>query len=369
MPIDTNALHLHINYICTTKMKINKFNKALVSPIVLVAVLLSFAGAPYIASAAQLLSTSVALSSAKISTTATSTIKFTTPSGEAVAGQTIVITYQNPGFNFTGKAITGITFTHGASTGLEASEPLLAAPSATAWGAVFSGAQNNVLTLTTPTDGVGTAALAPNDKVIITLPNTNAINPGTAASYTVAVGGTFGDVGTTTVNILNDDTVQVSAIVPQSLTFSLSQNAVGFGTLTTANARFANTSGGVAADAEAHTVSVGTNAANGYTLTVNGSTLTYGANTITGIGAAAVASAPNTKQFGLRATLNSGTGTVAAPYAGGATWAFNSGDTIASTAGSVAAATYGIHYIANIDATTPAGTYTSTINYAATANF
>ena len=350
-------------------MKKFTFNMSLISPVLIVAVFLWTIGVPELASAAQLLQTSVALSSAKISTTATSTIKFTTPTGASAAGQTIIITYQNPGFNFTGKTITGITFTHGATTGLESTESLLAAPSATAWGAVFSGAQSNILTLTAPTDGVGTAAVAANDKVIITLPNTNAINPSSAASYTVSVAGTFGDVGTTTVNILNDDTVQVSATVPQSLTFSLSQNAVGFGTLTTANARFANTSGGVAADAEAHTVSVGTNAANGYTLTVNGSTLTYGANTITAIGSSAVASAPNTKQFGLRATLNSGTGTVAAPYAGGATWAFNSGDTIASTAGSVAAATYGIHYIANIDATTPAGTYTSTINYAATANF
>jgi hypothetical protein len=296
-------------------------------------------------------------------------VKFTTPSGEAVAGQTIIITYQNPGFNFIGKAISGITFTHGASTGLESTETIAAAPSTTAWGAVFSGASSTILTLTTPTDGVGTAAVAPNDKVIITLSSANAINPTSAGSYTVSIGGTFGDVGTSTVNILNNDQVQLTATVPQSLTFSLSQNAVGFGTLTTANARFANTSGGVAADAEAHTVSVGTNAANGYTLTVNGSTLTYGANTITGIGAAATASVPNSKQFGLRATLNSGTGTVAAPYAGGATWAFNSGDTIASTAGSVAAAVYGIHYVANIDATTAAGSYTAAVSYAATANF
>jgi hypothetical protein len=177
-------------------MNKNKFNITIVSPIVLAALFLWTVGIPDIASAAQLLSTSVALSSAKISTTATSTVKFTTPSGEAVAGQTIIITYQNPGFNFIGKAISGITFTHGASTGLESTETIAAAPSTTAWGAVFSGASSTILTLTTPTDGVGTAAVAPNDKVIITLSSANAINPTSAGSYTVSIGGTFGDVGT-----------------------------------------------------------------------------------------------------------------------------------------------------------------------------
>ena len=157
-------------------------------------------------------------------------------------------------------------------------------PSATAWGAVFSGTQNRIFTLTAPTDGTGAAVLAPNDKIIISYDGTNSINPSTPGSYTTTISGTFGDAGDITVNILTSNQVNITATVPQALTFSISTTSISFGTLTAVAARYASSTGnGDSSEVEAHNVIVGTNAANGYTMTVGGSTLTSGANTINAI--------------------------------------------------------------------------------------
>src|ERR1035437_3092269 len=107
-------------------------------------------------------------SSLKISpATSSHVLKFVTPTGASSAGQTIIVTFPSD-FNFTSKVIGTVTFTHGASTGLENTETLATSATASSWGAVFSGTQNRILTLTAPTDGVGTVAVAANDKVIIT---------------------------------------------------------------------------------------------------------------------------------------------------------------------------------------------------------
>ncbi|MBI3626507.1 hypothetical protein HY224_00485, partial [Candidatus Uhrbacteria bacterium] len=150
--------------------------KALISTLTLIGFSFSFLS-PFVpfAQAAALTALSDTLSSAKISTASSHTIKFTTPTGTSAASQTIVITFPSD-FDFTSKAIASVTFTHGASTGAESTETLAASPSATAWGAVFSGTASRVLTLTTPTDGVGTAALAANDKVILTYSSANSTN-------------------------------------------------------------------------------------------------------------------------------------------------------------------------------------------------
>jgi hypothetical protein len=127
----------------------------------------------------------------KVSTLSSHTIKFTTPTGAAESTDTIIITFPAD-FNFTSKTIGTVTFTHGATTGAENTETLAATPSATAWGAVFSGTQNRILTLTAPTDGIGAAAVAASDKVIITYDNTNSTNPTTQNPYTISISGTFG---------------------------------------------------------------------------------------------------------------------------------------------------------------------------------
>jgi hypothetical protein len=298
-------------------------------------------------------------------------MRFTTPSGAATSTASIIITFP-ASYDFTGKATTSVTFTHGASTGLETTETLAGVPSATAWGIAFSGTANRILTLTPPTDGVGAAAVAPNDKVIITYSAASSTNPTTAGSYTAAISGGFGDVGDLTNVILNNNQVNVSGTVPQSITFTISTTTISFGTLSAVAARFASsTASGDSAEVEAHNIVAGTNAGNGYTITATGTTLTYGNFTINPIGSANTASAVGTEQFGLRAVAAGGTGVVSAPYAAaGFAYATSSFPSVLATAsGSTANTTYSIRYLANITASTEAGVYTAAVRYVATANF
>jgi hypothetical protein len=316
-----------------------------------------------VAEAAAITNASDTMSSLTVSATSTHAIRFVTPTGANNNTDTIIITFPSD-FNFTSKTI--------GTTGLESTETLAASPSASAWGAVFSGTQNRILTLTAPTDGTGAAVLAPSDRIIISYDGTNSINPTTPGSYVTTISGTFGDAGDITVNILTSNQVDITATVPQSLTFSISDTSISFGTLTAVSARYASgTASGDAAEVEAHNVIVGTNASNGYTMTVGGSTLTSGANTITAIGAANTASSAGTEQFGLRMSASGGSGTVAIPYAA-AGFAFDTAafpDTIASATGASANTTYSARYLANITASTEAGSYTGSVTYVATANF
>ena len=324
-----------------------------------------------VAQAASITSASDTMSSQTISATSSHAIRFTTPTGAGDNTDTIIITFPSD-YNFTSKTIATVSFTHGASTGLESTETLAASPSASAWGAVFSGTQNRILTLTAPSDGVGSAVVAANDKIIITYTGTNSINPTTPGSYTAAISGTFGDSGDITNNILTSNQISITATVPQALTFSINDNTISFGNLTSASARYASgTAAGSTSEVEAHNVIIGTNANSGYTLTVGGTTLVSGLNSITAIGAANTASSAGTEQFGLRMTASGGSGAVVVPYAA-AGFAFDTGafpDAIATSTGPSANTTYSARYIANITTTTEAGAYTGTVNYVATANF
>lgn len=159
----------------------------------------------------------------------------------------------------------------------------------------------------------------------------------------------------------------------QSLTFSISDNTIGFGTLVSSGARYAtgDTNGAASDTADAHTISVSTNASGGYIMTLNGSTLTSGANTVTAIGGTAAVSNAGTEQFGARLIVNSGTGSASTPYAS-ANWAFDTAafpDQVASGVGDGATTVFGVRYIGNISANTENGSYNSTLTYTATATF
>lgn len=345
---------------------------------------LSWGVLPNMVYAASLLNKSDTLSSQKASTASNHTIVFRSPTGAADSSDTITITLPS-GFTTNTFDFADVDLAHSAGSQSNCTAPtytneetLAGTPSATAWGAALSA---QVLTLTAPTDGVGAAAIAANACVQIQI-GTNATtgatgdtqitNHATPASYTIAVGGVFGDSGDIVVNILSDDQVSVSATVDESLTFTISDNSIGFGTLTAADDFFASgDTNGSATEAEAHTLIVGTNASNGYTMTVNGATLTSGANTITAIGSSNTASAAGTEQFGLRATASGGSGAVSAPYAA-AGFAFDTAafpDEVAAATGASANTTYSMRYVANITSSTEAGAYTATLTYVATANF
>lgn len=313
----------------------------------------------------------------KVSQNSSHTLKFTSPTGASGNNQTIIITFPT-GYNFTGKATTTIGFTHGASTGLETTETLAGAQTAAAWGVAFSGSNNVILTLTAPTDGIGAAAVAANDKLVITYDSTASVNPASAATYQIGVTGSFGDVGTTSVAIVLDDTVSVNAIVAQTVSFAISATTTNFGSLTTGAARFASSTNvaGDSIETIAHTLAVATNAPSGYTITASGTTLTSLQNSafsITEIGSTPASSTPATEQFGIRATKAGGVnGTIAAPYVQTTSYGYDAtstAKTFASGTSATATETYSLRYVANITAVTEAGNYATNITYVATANF
>ena len=322
------------------------------------------------------------LSSQKISTPANHEIVFRTPTGVAVTGRTISLTFPS-GFNMNSLTFADIDFAHSAGaqsscTGVSfaTDNTIAAAAGAGTWGAALAG---QVVTLTAPTDSVAIAANSCLRVKIGTNATTGATgtiritNHSTPATYQLAIGGTFADTGNIAFNILTDDQVAVTAQVSETLSFTLSSNAIGFGALGTGAAKYATTGGGTAtANTVAHTIDIATNAANGYTATVAGNTLTYGSSTIDAIGASAVTTAIGTEQFGINISSSGGSGTVSAPYATASNYAFDSAafpDEIVKSTVASAATTYSLRYIANIAALTEAGEYSSTLTYVATANF
>jgi hypothetical protein len=156
----------------------------------------------------------------------------------------------------------------------------------------------------------------------------------------------------------------------QFLTLSLGSAAIDLGTITDATTGSAS-----------HTVTMDTNAINGFVLTVSGLTLTSGANTIDAIGAVAAVSTPGTEQFGLNFVDNAtpdiganptGTaplGSANGQYALADSFAFLSGDTVASSTTDISSTIFTASYIANVSAATPVGDYQTTLTYAATANY
>ena len=188
------------------------------------------------------------------------------------------------------------------------------------------------------------------------------------ATLTLASPGAAGSLGANKAITINQ--------ASQSLTFSISDNTIGFGTLSTSAARFATGDAtGSTTEVGAHTLSGATNATSGYVVTLKGATLTNTSNgsyTITAIGGTNTASSTGTEQFGLRIAITSGTGSATAPYAA-AGFAYNGTSSTAvqvcSGSGDDTTTVYSVRYISNIGGTTEAGNYSTTLTYVATATF
>lgn len=331
---------------------------------------------PSYALAASLTSLSDNMSRLAENTDSNHDIRFVTPSGVG-SGETITLTF-SADFDLTGVDEGDIDFAEGNSnnctTATFTDKTVAASPSGATWGAAIAG---QVLTITSGTDTV-TA-----DRCVQIEIGTNATSGGAGTAQitngalddddTITIAGTFGDTGTIQVDIIADDQVVISATVDPSITFSISDNTIGFGSLSASDDRFATGDGtGSSSATSAHDLVAGTNATSGYVLYMLGDTLTSGANTITAIGGANTASAPGTEQFGVRFGASGGSGAVSAPYAA-AGYAFASTgatqDEIASSAGPSADTTYSATYVANIASQTEAGNYSTTLTYTATATY
>ncbi len=324
---------------------------------------------PRPAFAAALTGLSDNMSSQKIGTASNHTIAFVTPSGVG-AGETITVTFPS------GFTIGSVDNTDIDVTGSTAGELTLGATaSAGTWGAAFS---SQTLTITS-----GTGTIAPGETVTIEI-GTHATagatgdqqitNHASASTYSITIAGTFGDTGSILIPILNDDQVNITAEVGQTLTFSISDTTIGFGTLTSGNARYASGDalGTTTTAAPAHNLIVGTNASSGYNVTYEGATLTSGSDTITAATISGDANGtPGTEQFAISYDTD-GDATIASGYEQASdnyNFVVSTATTFASETSASANETIGAYYIANIATLTEAGSYSTTLTYTATANY
>ncbi len=169
------------------------------------------------------------------------------------------------------------------------------------------------------------------------------------------------------------------------LNFTLSSNAVDFGTLSPVSTKYATggtLSGGSASEVEAHQITVATSGTGGFNLYIQGASLSNGGHTVTPIVCSGAAPSVGTEQFGIRLTVLGGSGTASSGtcsspnsgnYAGsGFSYAATSStaDIIGSYAGTALTTTaYSVRYVSNMSSATPAGNYSTSLVYVVTGNF
>ncbi len=224
---------------------------------------------------------------------------------------------------------------------------------------------------------VCTGDTVPAGAIAFTIDNNEITNPSTAAVYKIDIT-TTSDSGSLAVAIVDDDTVSVTATVDPSVTFSISDVAIGFGVLSAAQECWALGTPPASCDTTkqaAHTFQLGTNATDGVALTYTGATLTSGSDTIDVATIAGDADgSPGSEQFAIGFDDNAATFTFADSAAYDESlnnFKFVAGQTlpILSVAGPTTAVTIDAHYIANISAATEAGNYSTAITYIATGTF
>lgn len=188
-------------------------------------------------------------------------------------------------------------------------------------------------------------------------------------------------VDTGTIAASTSASIAVSAQVDETLTFctgtsgitnsscaAATGSAVNLGTITPSSTGSGTSQIGIA-----------TNATTGYVITVNGTTLTSGANTLTAL-ASQTGSSQGSSQFGINLKANAtpsvgsnvagaGSTNPSATYNTADQFRFVSGDTIASAGAADGFRLFTVSYIANVAGSTPAGQYTTSFNYVATATF
>ncbi len=164
--------------------------------------------------------------------------------------------------------------------------------------------------------------------------------------------------------------------VPQIISFSISDNSIGFSTINSASPRYATgDASGSGSDTSAHTLQIQTNASLGYSIAYSGTTFS-GPEVITEATITNDADGtPGSKQFAVAFSTDGGA-TITSSYDHDPTpsnrnWKFTTSgtDLIATESAPTALQTIQAYYLANISTLTSAGNYTGVITYTATANF
>ena len=372
-----------------------------VSTITMVA-LLSLIIGPTLAQAATITSAKATLGREKASTANEyGTIEFATPTGIQTGGaDTITFTF-SADFTLAAEAAVNFDIELGdsstCSTANYADEVVALTPSSTDWGVDVTG---QVITLSPEDDETLTAG-----RCMRLVWGTAATTGGTGSSSTVTngaaddddtivVGGAFGDSGTITVDIIDDDQVGVTANVNQSITFDLDVGTgggentgtpyiVALGTITTTDTRVSGATDSV----NRIMMDLDTNATGGATVTVRNAN---GANGLAStavpadnIGSADGAIVDGTENYGLcviSVTQTTGTLSKASPYNTGTCAADSetndiqglttTGENIVTTAAPIAAGRAQIAVNAAISGVTVAhADYADTLTFIAAGTF
>lgn len=319
------------------------------------------------------------------------TFTFATPTGiQTGGGDTITMTWSSD-FTLAAENVNNFDIGLGdsgtCSTATYTDETVSLTASATDWGVDVTG---QVMTFSPETDDTLSAGFCVRIRM-----GDNAVTGATGSTTTVTNGnaddddyidfaGGIGDTGRIGLDIIADDTVNVTATVNSSITFTISDTTIGFGTLLVSTGRWAtsdgSSSGGADASAAtptvAHTMTLATNATDGYTITYKGATLTNASSDTISVATIAADSdgTPGTEQFGFGVSTD-GDATIASGYARTAngTSAFkfvaDTTTTILSETGPTATETFSLSYLANIAGTTEPGDYSTNITYIATGVF
>lgn len=362
------------------------FTSKFVSIIALVALVVVNTGIPLIATAATVSSFKDTMSTQAPSATATHTLTWTLVGGDTVAtGETYTIDFVNADFtlNSIGNWQTSdFAFSDGTRSS-QAPVAVGASPSCSAGVnnyTVSIDTTNNTFVITTCASWTASGA---NASITFVINGTTASGTGTMTnkssdvdSSAVSLTQSNGDSASGAVAIETNDVVTITATVNPTLTFANDDAAIGFGALSSSAAVYANAGAtGSGSDGTAHTLTIGTNATGGYTLTYNGANLTSGSNTIpTANGTTTITSdadgTPGTAQWAMSGTLT-GSGSMASGYDHATPdWKFvpSTTTTLASHTGP-ASDSIAMHYLANIASTTPAGSYSTSITFIATGTF
>lgn len=198
----------------------------------------------------------------------------------------------------------------------------------------------------------------------------------TSHSYTALSPGTYYFVVRTLDGLGNVIAVsnEEMVIVPQIISFSISDTSIGFGTLSPSTTRYATGDTlGSGTETEAHQLASATNAPYGYSISIRGAAPTNGIDTIDSIGASNTSPSTGTDQFGLRLTATGGSGAVVGGYTGSG-FAYDANATTPSSVatnavGDAVTTTYSARYVANVGSTTTSGGYGTNLVYIVTANF
>jgi len=177
---------------------------------------------------------------------------------------------------------------------------------------------------------------------------------GTTGLITVKTNNGSADVDSadTAVDIVADDEIAVTATVPPSITFTISSNSIGLGTLST---------GSVSTDS--HTIRTETNATAGYvTLVYDNGNLTDGSNDIDDVGDGAVTA--GSEEYGIATSDNGRTISEDDGCDGDPSSALTTTQQdIAGASSGPVDETITVCYAASIASTTIAGAYTQTVYF------